>query len=277
VDHHVVTADPGPTVADRSRRGVAGILAARVYVLVVLLYLFLPVLVVVLFSFTTSPRLSLPIEGFTLSWYQSAFAEPLFSRALVNSLVLASITAVVAVALGVPFCFALARLRRRPRGVLLTASLLPMAVPVLVVGVALAILFTNLARPPSLPNAAVGHIVVALPFVILTVNARLETFDFSTLEAARDLGASPLRTFRDVTFPLIRPSVIGAALLAAALSLDEFVVTFFKIGNDTSLPVLVWGLLRRGIDPSINALASVVLLSLVGLVVASNILSRRGS
>ncbi len=152
-----------------------------------------------------------------------------------------------------------------------------MAVPVLVLGVALAVLFTNLARPPSLLNAAVGHIVVALPFVVLTVNARLETFDFSTLEAARDLGASPLRTFRDVTFPLIRPSVIGAALLAAALSLDEFVVTFFNIGNDTSLPVLVWGLLRRGINPSINALASVVLLSLVGLVVASNILSRRGS
>ena len=152
-----------------------------------------------------------------------------------------------------------------------------MAVPVLVLGVALAVLFTNLGRPPSLLNAAVGHIVVALPFVILTVNARLETFDFSTLEAARDPGASPLRTFQDVTFPLIRPSVIGAALLAAALSLDEFVATFFNIGNETSLPVLVWGLLRRGINPSINALASVVLLSLVGLVVASNILSRRGS
>lgn len=273
----MVTAEAGAPVAQRPRRGSGGVLAARVYLLLVLLYLFLPVLVVVLFSFTTSPRLSLPIEGFTFSWYEAAFAEPLFSRALVNSLVLASITAVVAVGIGVPFCFALARLRRRSRGALLTASLLPMAVPALVLGVALAVLFTNLARPPSLTNAAVGHVVIALPFVVLTVNARLETFDFSTLEAARDLGASPLRTFRDVTFPLIRPSVIGAALLAAALSLDEFVVTFFNIGNDTSLPVLVWGLLRRGINPSINALATVVLLSLVGLVVASNLLSRRRS
>jgi ABC-type spermidine/putrescine transport system permease subunit II len=259
----------------RSRRGAAGRLAARIYLVIVLLYLFLPAAVVVLFSFTTSPRLSLPIEGFTLSWYQSAFGEPLFARAMLNSLVLALVTAVVAVALGVPFCFALARLRRRRRGVLLTASLLPLAVPALVLGIALAVLFTSLARPPGLLNATVGHVIVALPFVVLTVNSRLETFDFSTLEAARDLGASPLRTFRDVTFPLIRPSVIGAALLAMALSLDEFVVTWFNIGNETTLPVLVWGLLRRGINPSINALATVVLFSLVALVVVSNLVSRR--
>ena len=184
-------------------------------------------------------------------------------------------TAIAAVALGVPFCFALARMRRRSRGVLLTASLLPLAVPALVLGVALAVLFTALARPPSLVNAAVGHVIIALPFVIFTLNSRLETFDFSTLEAARDLGASPLRTFRDVTFPLIRPSVIGAALLAMALSLDEFVVTWFNIGNETTLPVLVWGLLRRGINPSINALATVVLVSLVALVITSNVVSRR--
>jgi spermidine/putrescine transport system permease protein len=260
-----------------SRRRSAAWLAACLYLAAVLVYLFLPAIVVVLFSFTTSPRLSLPIEGYTLSWYQSAFSEPLFARALVNSLVLAVVSAAIAVALGVPFCFALARLRRRTRGALLTGSLLPMAVPALVLGIALAVLFTAVARPPGLVNAAVGHVIVALPFVVLTVNARLETFDFSTLEAARDLGASPLRTFRDVTFPLIRPSVFGAGLLAMALSLDEFVVTWFNIGNDTTLPVLVWGLLRRGINPSINALATVVLVSLVALVVVSNLLSRRRS
>jgi ABC-type spermidine/putrescine transport system permease subunit II len=121
----------------------------------------------------------------------------------------------------------------------------------------------------------VGHILVALPFVVLTVNARLETFDFSVLEAARDLGASPARTFRDVTFPLIRPSVIGAGLLAAALSLDEFVVTWFNIGNETSLPVVIWGLMRRGVSPAINALATVILVSLVVLVALSNRAERR--
>jgi len=251
--------------------------ASRLFIAVVLIYLFAPVVVTVLFSFTTSPRLSLPIEGVTLDWYRKAFADPLFTTALNNSLVLAVVTAVVSVTLGVTFSFGMARLSARTRGPLLTASLLPAAVPALVLGVALAVFFTALNRPPGLVNAAIGHILVALPFVILTLNARLETFDFSVTEAARDLGASPLRTFRDITFPIMRPSVIGAALLAMALSIDEFVVTWFTIGNQQTLPVLIWGLLRRGIDPTVNALATVVLVSLVFLVVLSSLLSRRRS
>ena len=258
-----------------ARRRSAGPIVAWAFALLVVAYLFLPAAVVVLFSFTTSPRLSLPIEGLTLDWYAQALAEPLFAKALTNSLLLAAVTATVAIAIGVPFCFAIARLRARPRSVLLTASLAPAAVPALVLGVALALAFHALALPPGLPNAALGHLIVALPFVVLTLNARLETFDFSVLEAARDLGASPLRTFRDITLPLIRPSVIGAALLAMALSLDEFVVTWFNIGNDTSLPVVVWGLMRRGVSPSINALATLILVALVILVALGNLLGRR--
>jgi ABC-type spermidine/putrescine transport system permease subunit II len=244
-------------------------------VIVVLVFLFAPVAVTVLFSFTVSPRLTLPIEGLTLDWYGSALRDPLFSRSLLNSILLALVAALGASALGVPFAFALARLRRRTRGALLTGSLLPAAIPALVLGIALAVFFNAFGRAPGLVNAAVGHMLVALPFVILTMNARLETFDFSVLEAARDLGASPLRTFRDVTLPLIRPSVIGAALLAMALSLDEFVVTWFNIGNDQSLPVLIWGFMRRGIDPSINALATLILAGLIILVVLSGLVGRR--
>lgn len=251
--------------------------AARIFVAVVLLYLFAPVVVTVLFSFTTSPRLSLPIEGLTLDWYGQAFSNPLFVTALTNSLWLALVTAVVSVGVGLPFSFGLARLKDRARGPLLTASLVPAAVPALVLGLALAVFFTTIHVQPGLVPAAIGHILVALPFVILTLNARLETFDFTVLEAARDLGASPIRTFRDITFPIIRPSVLGAALLAMALSIDEFVVTWFTIGNQQSLPVLIWGLLRRGIDPTVNALATVVLFSLVALVLLSSLLSRRRS
>ncbi len=250
-------------------------LLARTFVAIVLVYLFAPVVVTVLFSFTTSPRLSLPIKGLTLDWYEKAFGNPLFSDALTNSLILAAVTAVVAGALGVTFAFGVVKLRRRARGALLTASLLPAAVPALVFGVALAVFFNAIHRPQGLIDAAIGHVLVALPFVVLTMNARLETFDFSTLEAARDLGASPWQTFRDVTFPLIRPTVLGAGLLAMALSLDEFVVTWFNIGNEQSLPVLIWGLLRRGITPSVNALVTVVLFSLVALVLISNRLNRR--
>lgn len=242
---------------------------------IVLAYLFAPVFVTVLFSFTQSPRLSLPIEGFTLQWYFSAFDNPLFVDALRNTLILAGVSAVVAVFIGTSFAFGMTGIKGRKRNVLLIASLLPAAIPVLVLGIAMAAFFSAIGNQQGLFNTAIGHAMVSLPFVILTMNARLETFDFSTLEAARDLGASPLRTFRDITLPLIRTSIIGAGLLAIAMSLDEFVVTWFNIGNEMTIPVLIWGLLRRGIDPSINALASMVLISLVVIVTIASRLNHR--
>ncbi len=271
-----MTADQRPEARLASRRPRRPRhLLARLFLAIVLIYLFAPVAVTVLFSFTTSPRLSLPIEGFTLDWYAAAFGDPLFPDALTHSIVLAVVTGIVAGALGVAFSFGVARLQRRDRGALLTASLAPAVVPGLVLGIALAVLFNAFGVTQGLRNAAIGHIVIALPFVVLTMNARLETFDFTTLEAARDLGASPGRTFLDITLPLIRPSVIGAVLLAMAQSLDEFVVTWFNIGNEQTLPVLIWGLLRRGINPSINALATVVLLALVALIALSSRVNRR--
>lgn len=253
-------------------------LLAKSFTALVLLYLYAPVMVIVLFSFTTSPRLSMPIDGLTLAWYRNAFANPLITAALGNSLILAGVSAVAAGLLGSAFAFGVMKLTQlRLRRALLAASLLPAVVPLLVIGIALAVVFHALGLAQGLRNAAIGHVLVSLPFVVLTMNSRLETFDFTTLEAARDLGASPFQTFRDITFPQIRPSIIGAALLAAALSLDEFVVTWFNIGNEQSIPVLVWGLMRRGVDPSINALASLLLGLLVCLVILSNFIGRRHS
>lgn len=250
--------------------------AAGVFAVLVLLYLYAPIAVIVLFSFTSSPRLSIPIEGFTLDWYVNALSNPLMATALRNSLILAFASALAASILGGAFAFGLVKLQIcRARRVLLAGGLLPAVVPLLVIGISLAVFFRGLGMAPGLLNAAIGHALVCLPFVVLTMNARLETFDFSILEAARDLGASPARAFIDVTLPLIRPSLVGAALLAAALSLDEFVVTWFNIGNELSVPVLVWGLMRRGIDPSINAIAVMLLATLVVLVVASNFAGRR--
>lgn len=249
----------------------SGILAAA-YVVLVLLFLYLPVAVTVMFSFADSPRLSMPIEGLTIDWYWRAFSNPLMGVAVRNSVVLAVVSAVVAGALGAGFAFGVIRLKsRRLRGTLLGASLLPAVIPLLVIGISLAVAFSAIGWLQGLRNAAFGHVLVCLPFVVLTMNSRLETFDFSILEAARDLGASPYRAFLDITLPIIRPSILGAALLAAALSLDEFVVTWFNIGSQQTLPVLVWGLVRRGVDPSINAVASLLLFSLICLVGISNL------
>lgn len=261
-----------PRSTDRAR---TSHIFARLFIGLLMVYLFAPAVVTVLFSITTSPRLNLPIEGLTLDWYGAVFSNPLFTDALLHSLELAVFAALAAGVLGTLFAFGVMKLGQRNRRILLTASLVPAAAPVLILGIALALFFSAIKVPQGLATAAVGHVLICLPFVILTMNARLETFDFSMLEAARDLGASPARTFRDVTLPLIRPSVLGASLLAMALSLDSFVVTWFTVGNQQTLPTLIWGLMRRGIDPSVNAVATVILVFLVGLVVLSNLIDRR--
>ncbi|MFO1056109.1 MAG: ABC transporter permease [Dongiaceae bacterium] len=249
---------------------------AMVFAGLVMILLYAPVVVTVLFSFTTSPRLSLPIEGLTLSWYGAALDNPLIASALRNTIILGLASALGAGTLGAAFAFGIVRLQSaRARAGLLGVSLLPAVVPLLVIGIALAVFFRTLGAPQGLVNAGIGHVLVSLPFVILTMNARLETFDFSVLEAARDLGASPARTFLDVTWPLTRPAILGAALLAAALSLDEFVVTWFNVGNELTVPVLVWGLMRRGIDPSINALASLLLFAMLALLLGAHLVGRR--
>jgi spermidine/putrescine transport system permease protein len=251
---------------------------AYVFVSAVMLYLYLPVAVTVLFSFANSPRLSLPIEGLTLDWYRRALDNPLIVTALRNTAVLALISAAGGCLMGTAFAFGVLKLRKAAaRRALMGLSLLPAIVPLLVIGIALAVFFRTLGSRPGLFNAAMGHVLVSLPFVVLTLNSRLETFDFSVLEAARDLGATPMRAFLDITFPLIRTSVIGAGLLAAALSLDEFVLTWFNVGTELTAPVLIWGLMRRGVDPSINALASMLLGALLVLILAATTTRRRAS
>jgi ABC-type spermidine/putrescine transport system permease subunit II len=235
---------------------------AWLFVAAVLVFLFAPLVVVVVFSFNDIPRLSLPITGLSLRWYEQAYGDPEVRQALQRSLVAAVLTALVAAPLGILAALGLRALSDRWRTTAMAVLLLPIAVPGLLFAVGLAVYWRGwLGLPYSLGAAVLGHILLALPFVILTMNAAVSTFRFSLLEAARDLGASPWRSFRDVLFPLIRPAVEGAALLSAAISLDEFIVTLFVGGRETTLPVLLWGRVQRSMDPSLNALATTLLVA----------------
>ena len=235
---------------------------ARTFIAAVLVFLFAPLAVVVLFSFNSTPRMSLPMAGLSLRWYQGLFDDAEVRQAMLRSLVAAIATAVVAGPVGVLTALGLQRLSARLRSGLTTALLLPIAVPGLLLAIALAIYFRQVIGVGySLADAVAGHILLALPFVILTMNAAVAGFRWSLLEAARDLGASPWHAFRTVTFPLIRPAVEGAMLLSAAISLDEFIVTLFVAGRDTTLPLIVWSRIQRSIDPGINALATTLLVA----------------
>ena len=241
-------------------------LGPALFVTIVLVFLFAPIAIVVGFSLNDSPRLSIPFEGVSIRWYQRIFDDPLFSNALRRSLIAAIISALVATPLGTAFAFGIRRLRnKRTRALALMSALLPLIIPVLLLGIGLAIMYNEVGLRPRLAMAIPGHILIALPFVILSVNSALDNFPFEILRAASDLGASRVRAFWTITLPIIRPAVEGAFLLAMALSIDEFVISLFTAGNDTTLPLLIWAKMRRGIDPTINAIATLMLVGTVGL------------
>jgi ABC-type spermidine/putrescine transport system permease subunit II len=139
----------------------------------------------------------------------------------------------------------------------------PLILPALFLGIALLSFYTQIGLKPTLWTAAIGHALVTLPFVVVIVNARLKGLDRSYEEAARDLGATAFQSFRLIVFPLVAPALFGAVLIVVAWSFDELVITFFTSGGAATLPVRIWGMLRRGIDPSVNALASVILVTTI--------------
>jgi len=234
--------------------------AAAAYVVLVFAFLFSPLVVVVVFSFNAIPRMALPITDVSLRWYQGVFGDPEVVRAIVRSALAGLATAVIAGPLGIAAALGLHGLSARTRSVLLSAVLIPIMAPGLLLAIALALYYRELLRVEySLPAAVGGHTLIALPFVILTMNAAVAGFRFSMLEAARDLGATRWQAFTTVTLPILRPAVLGAMLLSIAISVDEFIVSFFVAGRETTLPMLIWSRVVRGVDPSLNALATILL------------------
>lgn len=237
----------------------------RVFALLAAAFMGIPLVLVVLFSFNQSALTSLPLTGFTLDWYRKLFSLGAFWPALWNSLIVAGFVAILSVAIGTMAALSLARMAPRVAGILIAAISIPMMLPALIIGVGLMSYFVRLVDLPlGLPTVILGHLVIAQPFVILIVFSRLATFDWAVVDSARDLGASPLRAFFTVTLPIIRPTMVGAALIALSISLDDFVITFFTIGGGNTLPTLVWGMVRTSLDPTINAMATLLILLSVG-------------
>lgn len=231
-----------------------------------LLFLYLPLVVVVLFSLNSSTAGIFPLEGLTLKWYREVFSSSAFLSSLRASLIVASVAVVATLVIATPAAFALVRRNFRLRQPLVALTLSPIAIPGVVIGAALLASLAFAGIDGGLAPTAVAHVLFALPFVVLVVQARLADFDEQIEEAARDLGSSKFRTFRTVTLPIIAPSLVGAAILVFALSLDEFIITNFVVGANSTLPVLIWGQMRLGITPAVNAISTLILLGSLALV-----------
>jgi spermidine/putrescine transport system permease protein len=234
-----------------------------------LLYLFLPIFIVILFSFNANKgRFNLTWQGFTLEHWQHPFSVPGLSSAMAKSLEVAAISTLIAVTLGTFMALALVRYGFRGRRASDLFVFLPLATPEVVLGAALLGLFLTLNVATGFATIVIAHVMFNVSYVVVTIKARLEGMDTHIEEAAMDLGANEWTTFRRVTLPMIAPGVAAAGLLAFALSIDDFVITNFNAGQTVTFPLFIYGAARQGIPPEVNVLATMILLvAVVGMVV----------
>lgn len=222
-------------------------------------FLYLPIAVLVLFSFNVSQRNAV-WKGFTLKWYGSLVQNPEVLRAFTNSLQVAVLATLISAIIGTLGAFALTRFNFGGKGMLNASLLLPMMVPEVVMGIALLSLFVAISMKLSLYTIVVAHVAFSISYVTVTVRARLAGFDQSLEEAAMDLGATPVTTFIRVTLPLIFPGVLAGGLLAFTLSFDDFVIAFFTAGvGATTLPLKIYSMVKFGVTPEINAISTLML------------------
>ncbi|MBX3195048.1 MAG: ABC transporter permease [Microbacteriaceae bacterium] len=229
------------------------------YVGAVLLFLFAPLAIVVLFSFHSSPRMAFPFQGFSLRWYEEIFTDVEVVRAMGRSAIAAVTTGLVTAILGTLAGLGIVGLSSRTKGAVMFFAMIPMSFPALLFAIGLAVYYRELGVGFSLGATIAGQIIQSLPFVLLVISATLDRFRFSLIEAARDLGAGAFHAFRTITLPIILPAVLGSMLLAMALSADEFIVAFFTAGQDKTLPLIMYGRINIKLDPSINAIGTVLL------------------
>ncbi len=242
----------------------------------VVLFLLLPLFVIVAFSFNDSDFPSFPMRGLTLKWYWRFLESEELLIALWNSTLVAFATMVLATTFGTLAAIGLARSGSRTQKYMRPMLSTPMMTPRLVVGIALLNMFNLLSMQLSLLTVIVGHTVVAVPYVILVVTARLVGLDPRIEEAATDLGATRTRVIIDILLPLLRPAVFGSALIAFTLSFDEVVVTFFTTGTENTLPTTIWAMLRYGITPEINAVSTLTMIATVALALGAEVMIRNG-
>jgi spermidine/putrescine transport system permease protein len=251
--------------------GKLGDILLKVVAGLVLLYIFIPIFVIVLFSFNKpAGKFNYTWQGFTLDNWADPFKYPALAQALKMSVEVAAISTAIAVVLGTLLAIALVRQRFRGNKAVETFLVLPLTAPEVVMGASLLTLFLDLGWATGFATILIAHVAFEISFIAMTVRARVRGFDWTLEDASMDLGASPTRTFFKVTLPLIVPGIVAAAMLSFALSLDDFIITYFVSGSTVTYPLFVNAAVKAAVPPQINVLASgILLISLILLMVGT--------
>jgi len=270
-----VTAGDAPRGRQGSSRPVSSFGVLGAFSVLVYLFLYLPLVVIVLYSFSAGRIATWPIEHYTLDWYRELRVDREIIDGIKLSMRIGAISAMLAVVLGTSAALAIDRFDFPGKASIRYLIVLPITLPGIVTGVAMLSYFTLIGLPISNWTIIIGHTTFCITLVLSTVVGRLSQLPRHLDEASADLGANPFQTFVRITLPLILPAILAGAILAFTLSFDEIIVTLFLKGRDSTLPLVIWGRLRRGLSPVVNSAATVIILvSFLG-VLLSTVLVRR--
>lgn len=251
-------------------------LPAILYLTLAFGFVFLPVIVLVQYSFQDGAVPVPPFRGFSLRWYEALFADRKLMAAMGNSAIVAGASSAVATALGFLAAWGLARKRPRFAGAIQFLLMAPIAVSYLIIAMGLLIVFNWLAMPKSLIAVGIGHVVINLPLAFAIIYSQMGEHQANIERAALDLGASEAKAMLYVTLPMLAPAILAAFAIAATLSWDEFVIAFLLSRFDVTLPVVIWSMLRSGLNPELNAAGSLVFAVSILLLLGVELLLRRG-
>jgi spermidine/putrescine transport system permease protein len=235
---------------------------SKVMLVISLLFLLLPLVLIIVYSFNKDKGAQ--FTGFSLQWYKELFFDsPALWKAVLNSIIIALSSAAVSTVLATLAAVGVSRYRFAGRRFIQTVSYLPMVMPEVIIGVSTVLFFAKIGLQLGLFTIFLAHVTFCLPFVFLTIMTRLDEFDVSVIEAAKDLGADERTTLLKIVIPIIMPGILSGYLMAVTLSMEDFVITFFVSGpGSTTLPLYIYSLIRFGITPAVNALALFILLSI---------------
>ncbi|PEJ56262.1 MULTISPECIES: ABC transporter permease [unclassified Bacillus (in: firmicutes)] len=243
---------------------------------IVLICLYLPILILILFSFNKS-KINAQWSGFTFDWYLNLFKNPQVVDALMNSLTIAIITTILSTILGTICALALHKHKYKFSSFISGLVYLPIVVPDILMGLSLLILFTNFHIELGSITIIIAHVTFCISYVIILLAARLSGMSSDLEDAASDLGATPWQTFRFVTLPALMPGIIASALLCFTLSIDDFVISFFVSGpSSTTLPIYIYGMVKKGVTPEINAISTILIVTIIFLMVVSEVYRTKG-
>ena len=251
--------------------------AARLYTFLMFLFLYAPILVLIVFSFNDTETASRTVwSGFSLKWYQKLFEDRLILEALRNTLIIAVAAAAASTVLGTMAAIGINSMKRLPKRVMMNITNFPMANPEIVTGVSMMLLFVFAVglfggRSLGMASITAAHITFCLPYVILQVLPKLRQMDESLFEAAQDLGCPPAKAFFKVVLPEIMPGVVTGMIMAFTLSIDDFVISYFTSGTTQTLPIYIYSMTRKRVSPEINALSTVLFAAVMALLIVVNV------